>query len=180
MRTALLTGGPLPEGGLAKSLNVSKHDPEFNRRQPYPLASCGGFFFINDAVKQVLDQFDMGSNRIEPVKLLKSDRKTEIPGSYFQCHFTEKKEAFEPDQSNSKVFDRPRFDDDPWLGNVAEGLCKDGDIAVDELALHGADLWVDPRALKSLFFSDRLYQALKSEGLLKKTRTFRCRIISSN
>lgn len=178
MNFALLKGEALPSGALAKSLAVNRRFREYDRRKLAPITVNDGLFFINEAVKQVLDQFDMGSNRIEPVKLLKSDRKTEIPGSYFQCHFTEKKEAFEPDQSNPKVFKRPRFGDESWLGSVRAGLTSDDDIAVHENALLGAYLWIDRRANKSLFFSDRLHQTLKSQGLLKKTRAFRCRIVS--
>jgi hypothetical protein len=54
---------------------------------------------------------------------------------------------------------------------------RDGDIAVDQTALAGSDLCIDPCLHDAFILSDCLAQALEAAKLARKFGLFRCRVV---
>ena len=51
-------------------------------------------------------------------------------------------------------------------------------MAVDETALAGPDLWIEPRVMDAFSLSDRLAPALKAAKLARDFGLFRCRVVN--
>jgi hypothetical protein len=144
------------------------------KRLPH-LFQASDFLVVSDVLAGVLRSFDLGASRLVPVTLLHRDRTTPYAGTHLVLNLRERKEAFEPE--HSKKFDPPLYPDQKYLGAVV-GKPEDGDISVSAAALAGADIWRDPRLLKSLFFSDRLMAAMRKAKVLGRVRTFRCPVVT--
>ncbi|MEJ6391485.1 imm11 family protein [Gymnodinialimonas ulvae] len=130
------------------------------------------YFVVSQRVAEVMERFDLGGSALLPVALSKKGNTDPFCGSYYIVHLTEQKAAFDPDNSNN--FDKPRYEDDTYLGSVSRTRNKDDDIVCNASAVVGVDLWTDPLLLTSLMLSDPLYQALAGEELLNNANTLRC------
>ncbi|MEX3016445.1 hypothetical protein [Gymnodinialimonas hymeniacidonis] len=136
---------------------------------------AGSYFVVSQNVAEVLQRFDLGTSALVPVALFKKGNEEPFDGSYCIVHLTEKKAAFEPDQSRN--FRNPLYEEDTYLGSVSPTRSRDDDIVCNATALYGVDLWTDPLLLTSLMLSDPLYQALAVENLLTNAKTLRCKIV---
>lgn len=127
---------------------------------------------------EVLRGFDLGRTSLYPTKAFRYDRKTPLEGDYFCLNFGETKAAFLPEQSprkeGSAAFAKVQT---KWTLRVVP---KDGDLAVDETALVGPDLWIDPRVRSAFFLSDRLARALQAAKLARWWGLFRCRVLKTS
>jgi hypothetical protein len=148
-------------------------DPGQKIRKLPDLALAGGFWTVSAGVANVLRAFDLGRSSLYPTKAFRYDRKTPLEGEYFCLNLGEQKSAFLPEHS-------PRARD-PYLR--PQGIWrlslvpKDGDMAVDQTALAGPDLWVDPRVRHAFFLSDRLAQGVTETKLARRFGLFRCRVV---
>lgn len=146
---------------------------KFTKKLPAML-SGNYLLVVREDVADIMRQFDLGEGGLTPVKYYQFDEKTEIPGRYFALNIGASKSSFLPDESkNLRTNQYPeartyRLNFQP----------KHGDVAVSPEALEGPDIWKDnPRFGPATFFSDRLYQALKSEGLHKRLYAYSCRVV---
>ena len=167
-------GDEVPPGFLPDIM--WSNDAEDDRRKNLPdFFRANDFLIISRKFADVLRQFDYGDSEIIPVRLVHSDQESPYPGDHQLLYLREAKEAFEPDYSSR--FRRPRMEGQAHLGSMS-GIPADGDISVNPSATDGADLWQDPRLLKSIFFSDRLMRALLEQNLLGGVKYFRCPVVS--
>ncbi len=139
------------------------------------LANTGGFWTVSAAVAGVLRSVDLGRSSLYPTKVFRYDRKTPLEGEYFCLNFGEQKQAFLPEHS-------PRATKNPY-DKIDRGfrtlplVPRDGDMAVDRMALAGPDLWIDPLVRDAFFLSDSLAQALMAAKLARRFGLFRCRVV---
>lgn len=172
-----ITGDITVRGGLPKSMWIASDAPDEDqklRKLPDSFVA-GDFFIVSQKMAFVFQSFDLGSSALLQVEMLKKHRKERFDGNFYMFHVTEKKTAFLPGQSEN--YDKPRYDDDEYLGLVRLERTKNDDIAVAASALDGPDVWKDPTLRRSLFFSDPLYAALSKAGVLGNAVTIRCRAI---
>ncbi|MEL6954642.1 MAG: hypothetical protein AAFN09_14395 [Pseudomonadota bacterium] len=172
-----ITGDITVRGGLPKSMWIASDAPDEDqklRKLPDSFVA-GDFFIVSQKIAFVFQSFNLGSSALLPVDMLKKHRQERFDGNFYMFHVTEKKSAFLPDHSEN--YDKPRYDDDEYLGSVRLGRTKDDEIAVAASALDGPDVWKDPTLLGSLFFSDPLYAALSKADVLGNAQTIRCRAV---
>lgn len=135
------------------------------------LAKVSGFLTVSQDMKNVLEQFDLGDSTFTPVTLLHMDRETAYPGQHYFLHIPHRKPGFSP--AHSRNYTPRLFDFQEHLGTVPRDVVDD-DISVAPLAVGGTDIWYDLSLLFSLFFSDRLFTALKEAGLTDDLMAVRC------
>ncbi len=138
-----------------------------------PAFFCDRTYWVaNEKVTEILRQFDLGEGNLYPVELFQKDKITPIEGGYHYLNFGNVKHSFLPDESPETM----QMNSKKCLPFVP----KDGDVAVNETAFIGPDIWIDPELLYSFFVSGRLVQALKKAKLDKFFRLSQCRIVSAN
>lgn len=165
-------GEALPPERFPKEFYVK--DPGKKIHKLPDLANAGGFWTVSAAVAEVLRSVNLGRSSLYPTKVLRYDRKTPLEGEYFCLNFGERKSAFLPEQSaraQGNPYDKVQV---AWTLPLVP---RDGDLTVDQTALAGPDLWVDPRVRTAFFLSDRLAQALKAAKLARNFGLFRCRVV---
>lgn len=137
-----------------------------------------GFWFISPEVRAVFDRFDMGANLIKPVVLYKSDQRTVAHDGYAVFAITEKKNAFLPEETPNPHRAYKNSTKDIWTAPYDTD--EDKTMVFNSVALEGADLWFDERIVKRIFFfSDRLIQVLKVEGLVNEDwKLLRCPVLA--
>jgi hypothetical protein len=133
--------------------------------------SAGGWWCVSERFADVIHPFDLGGGGLYPVRMLASDGTTPLPGRFFGLDFGGRKNCVVPEQS------RLRPADFPGVPPLVPFDHRDDDIVVTRAALEGADIWVDPGLFHSLFFSDRLMKALKSNGLAERPEMKRGRVL---
>lgn len=168
------SGEPVPDDFLPDVMWVDEADDDRVKRLPH-LFRASNLLVVSETVADLLRGFDLGASRLAPVTLLHRNRTTAFSGTHLILDLRERKEAFEP--KHSRRFTPPRYPDQTHLGSVS-GKPEDGDISVSAAAHVGADIWRDPRLLKSLFFSDRLVTAMETAKVLGGVRTFRCPVVT--
>lgn len=133
-------GEALPRERFPREIYVSRPGSKLYKLPA--LADAGGFWVVSAATADVLRAFDLGRTSLYPTKAFCYDRKTPLEGEYFCLNFGETKSAFLPEQSPRKEGSPYAKVQTKWTLRVVP---RDGDLAVDETALAGPDLWVDPR-----------------------------------
>lgn len=130
-----------------------------------------GFWVVTKAAADVLRQFELGGGGLHPVKMFKKDRVTPIEGEFLCINFGNRKQGLLPEHSLGlrKAAGSPQ-----WRMPF---VTKDGDIALSSGVLTGPDIWIDPLARSSIFFSDGLGKALKKAKASKGFSLKKCRII---
>jgi len=157
-------------------LNIYAHYKDETFRNLPPVFHGGGGLKLSAPIAAVLRQCDLGKAFLIPAQLYLYDRRTPIDKKYFIYASYERKEAFVPELSRdvrTNPYDKtdpPPYWNMPWEP-------KDGDIAVRETALEGADMWMDPKLDGSLFMKGRLVAALQQAGFEKIFSLTRCRVV---
>ena len=164
-------GEPLPENRFPKNLHVSRKGKRYSKLPE--MFSAGGFWVVSAACAEIMGQFNLGKSSLYPVTFFQHDQKTPIDGEYFHLNFGETLTAFEPDQTPSAMV-RGHPNSKKWT--LPPGL-KDGEIAINKIALEGPDLWLDPSVPSTFFLSDDLVQALKKAKLTRRFKLKKCRIV---
>jgi hypothetical protein len=128
--------------------------------------------FVSGEVAEVLRQFDFAGG-LYAVDVFQEDRITKVPGEYFHLNIGAAKNALIPEKS-------PGVGDPYGIGVLLfNAPLKDDDIALNDVALSGPDIWVDPSLSGAIFFSDQLWSATKAAKVHTPFRAKRCRIISN-
>ncbi len=162
-------GEPLRSDEFPSKIWLAKHKKGPVKR--LPAFFCERSFFVaNEKVTEILRQFDLGQGGLYPVELFQKDKNTPIEGEYHYLNFGNVKHSFLPEES-------PEMRDIPVDRKYPPAVIKDATVAVDESALVGPDIWIEPRLLYSFFVSGRLVQALKKAKLDKFFRLSQCRIV---
>ena len=148
------------------------HARESNYGVPH-LFFAGSYWGVSKAAADVLRQFDLGGGALYPVRFLKKDRSTPVPGEWLCLNFGNAKAAFLPEES---LRVRPGSGGKQW---IMPFVPKDGDIAVGSLACAGPDIWTDPKARDAFFLSDALRAALKKAKADKGFFLTKCRVVET-
>lgn len=131
-----------------------------------------GYWVVSKAAADVLRQFDMGGGGLYPVRILKNDRTTLVPGEYFCLNFGNVKDTFLPDQSEKIL----PFVRDIW--SVMAGA-KDWDLCFGIQSINGPDIWLDPKVDDAFLLSAALGLALKKAKADKGFFLKKCRVVQS-
>jgi len=172
--TALRERQSVSEEELPLRLYADVRDETFSNLPP--VFHGGGGLKLSSPVAAVLRQFDLGKAFLAPARLYLYDRRTPVDQEYFVYASYERKDAFVPELSRDvrrpsrQKDDPPRYWKMPWEP-------KDGDIALREAALEGADMWMDPKLFGSLFMKGRLVASLQQAGFAKIFSLTRCRVV---
>ena len=156
--TALRERQSVSEDELPLRLYAHYKDETFDNLPPVFMG--GGGFKLSAPIAAVLRQFDLGKAFLAPARLYLYDRRTPVDKEYYVYGSYERKDAFVPELSRD-VRTNPYDKTDPPPHWRMPWEPKDGDIAVRESALEGADMWMDPRLFGSLFMKGRLVAALQ-------------------
>lgn len=132
-----------------------------------------GLLIVSPAFKQVLDEFDIGKNRLFEVPLFLADGETpsEYPPHYL-LHIQETKPTLIPEESRNIRRPIPPGKVEPNPGARWKETYDPDELAVHASAADGADLWADPIMQKRLFFSDRLKRAIEEESIVSEGLDF--------
>ncbi len=166
-------GAPLPKDEYPTEIYGGYVDLHY-KRQP-DLFTAGVGLIVSAATAEVLRGADMGRGALYPIKLFQQDRTTPVEGEYFSLNIGETKAALVPEQS--EALDRN------WPGHEvfsALEVDKNDQIAVRDVALAGADIWIDPAMSTGFFVSDRLATALKAAKVTRNFRLKRCRVLKDH
>jgi hypothetical protein len=141
------------------------------------LFTLGPFFAVRGKLAEVLSRFDLGQGGLIPFTIYREDKTSQFPGDFHIWKLGAQKDGFLPDQSR-KIW--------PFgVGlNIVKGLwdpsadVEDDDLAVSTAAVAGPpDVWCDPKAHKSLFFSDPLRAAISTAKIKTNFKFRRCRLV---
>lgn len=128
-------------------------------------------FVVSKRCADVLREFDLGNGHLYPVRLLKRDRQTAIPGEFFYLNTGNRKSGFLAELS-------------PSAWPVSAGgwspppALKDGAFSVSSAVLEGPDIWVDTQVWSAIFVSDRLAKALTANGLGSLFLLRKCKVVA--
>lgn len=151
-REANELGKPLGPDCFPKRFWLS--DDEFGSAGPLgDMFIGGGFWLVSERCAKVFRAFDLGGGGLFEVDIFEQDRNNKVPGTYYAINFGSTKAAAVPEKSNRV---RPPVSG-IWRFRATIG---DFDLAVDQAALPSADMWIDPQFLSSMFFSQKLGDAL--------------------
>ena len=164
-------GEPLTEEQFPKEMRPMRMGERYG---DLPNIFCaGGYWVVSRHFADVMQRCELGQTSFYPVSFFQSDMKTRVDGEFFHLNFAETKEAFDPVKSKNVT----SFSSNVWR---AANVPKDGEIAVSDAALSGADLWVDPRLRHSVFMSKCLVEHLRKEKLTQRLGLAKCTIVQSN
>ncbi len=167
--------GAISDAGELPDRFLYRKDFDGMQRNPLPpVIDAGGFIVLNQALHDVLVQFDLGGAVLHPVKLFQIDHTTEEKGNYYIPVVVARKRGFEPEHSKNVRY--PRAPEPNSHGRLGLRIVED-DVRMNTSVLTGADLWMDPGIFHEFFISDRLCQAIKAANLLAPTRAIRCPIV---
>lgn len=131
----------------------------------------GGFWLVSDRCAKVLQALDLGKGGVFEVDIFDKTKINKIPNVYYAINFGNAKSAAVPEKSSGV---RPPVSG-VWRFRA---MIEDFDLAVDQTALSGADVWIDPQFLSSMFFSQQLGDALIEADLIGPFSTMKkCKVI---
>lgn len=142
-----------------------------NNRQIDPLyhVFTNGCPFVSQTVRDIMEQFDLGQTAFLKVDLYRHDQKTRFEPDYYYLNIAEKKPGFVLEQCEGLS--------GMGGGDFYFSLLNPSVIAIERQMLDGVDLWMEPKIHGTVFFSDRLYQALKSAGCVDHMRFIQCKLV---
>lgn len=161
------------ETKFAPSFLFFEDDREIPSNTKDAFKIIGGLRVISPALHDVLVQFDMTGVQFFEVPIL-ADKNGAISGlpNHYVLNVYGSKDALIPALSENiekQIFPR---ESEP-RPNAKWRPSNDLDVvALSESAGEGADIWRDPDLKQTLFFSDRLKQAIDAAGLKTKALSF--------
>ena len=118
----------------------------------------GGFWIVSARCAAVLRKFDLGEGDLYPAEIFAHDTSTKLTDQFYTWNFGNARSFALPAQSQGV---RPPVNG-IWR---LRATIADDELVLDRSALSGADVWIDPQFLNSLFFSGRLGSALREANL---------------
>ncbi|WCK15360.1 hypothetical protein G6L41_017185 [Agrobacterium tumefaciens] len=144
-------------------------------KQGGELFSAGPFYAVKGKLAEVLGQFDLGTGGLIEFPIYEADKVTPLPGPFYFLNFGSVKDSFVPQESKSlRDVSRLTSERSEWWATYD---IEDGDIAVRETALEGADLWFEKKLKDKIFMSGRLHDAIVAAKVKTKFRFAQARII---
>lgn len=127
---------------------------------------------VSPKLRDVLSQFDLGGSGLFEVPIYQSDKTTlsAYPPHYI-LHVSEAKDCFFPEASEGVKRFLLWGETEPRPGAPWMPIAGRDRLTVRASAAAGADLWVDPKLLDRLFFSDRLKRAIDAAQVTSEVLT---------
>ena len=134
---------------------------EGNVIDPLPHIMNDTFLWVSQDIRDIFESFDLGRTAFTKVVLYRHDQKTRFEPDYYYLNIAEDKQSVVPREcENIQGFAGGKF-------HFRLEATPASVAALSRSALDGVDLWMEPRLRGAMFFSDRLYQALKASGLVE-------------
>lgn len=133
-----------------------------------------GPWIVSRAAADVIQQFDIGQGQFFPIRVLKKDRKTPIPGEWLCINFGNVKTAY-----LGGGRDPTPYIEAPTIRHAMPYPVQDNMLMVSADALEGPDIWVDPQIRDTFFVSGRLAKGLKDAGVARAFGFKKCKIVDS-
>ncbi len=137
------------------------------------LFDANGYYVVSERAKNVIETFDLGAGALYPVGIYQADQKTPVAGSWYCWAFGNTKQALVAEKSEGL---RP-FGVSGSIWNMPFPPIRENAVAVNDVALEGPDVWIDPNLFKAVFVSAGLSSALARAGLTKAFRLSGCRLV---
>lgn len=125
-----------------------------NRQLPDLFILHGGLLAVSRRVKSVLAEHQLGQTTYYPIEM-RARENIQFEDAFFLLHILEKKDTLAPSVSN--VIRQPHESlgaDTYWHNSTTLA-----EITLSAAARDGADLWLEARLARGVFFSDRLAKA---------------------
>ncbi|MBY4894413.1 hypothetical protein KUL25_16780 [Rhodobacteraceae bacterium N5(2021)] len=140
-------------------------------RKPVPPVFVNGFTYLRADVAEILRAHDMGQAALFAVNLFQNDKVTPVEGDVFTLNVANSKPTIDPESFGLRRF-VPGQD---WYVLPRDLPARHGNFTAPRSTLEGPDLWVDPRIVQTMFFSDRLVQSLKAAKLHRQFDLYPCK-----
>lgn len=127
---------------------------------------------VSRAAADAMRQFDVGKGQFFPIRVLKKDRKTPIPGEWLCINFGNVKTAY-----LGGGRDPTPYIEIPEIRHAMPYPARDNMLMVSADALVGPDFWVDPQIRDTFFVSDRLARCLKDAGVARAFGFKKCKVV---
>lgn len=129
---------------------------------------------VSQRVYEVIKGFDYGGGNFTPFEVFEFDRVTKakkVEGNYYTLNFAGHKQAILPEKSFGLRYFEP-------LDHYNLPIDKNDILKVDESALKGPDVWIDPKVTGAIFLSERFVHAINSIKPKAKGRfpLFKCEV----
>lgn len=125
-----------------------------------------GYLILSKKLYDIISQFNLGKTHFSQVHIYNIETKEQLSDvPYYFINIAEKRDYLDVD--NSKGLGVSIYN--PQWKQRFIGISEDDDIKLSHACLaDDIDLWHEPILLKSLFFSDRLANALLDSGFTKE------------
>jgi len=162
-----MAGEPLGPECFPEDIWVAPHADRGYAKLP-DLFFAGSHWAVSKGAAEVMRQFDLGGGAVYPVGVFGKDRRTPIGEGWFCLNFGNQKQAFVPELTPKarQISGRQWYQLSPTM--------KDGGVTVTNVALSGADIWIDPQVVDAFFLSDRLARALKKAKAAREFFLVKC------
>ncbi len=135
-----------------------------------------GFVAVKGRLAEILLRYNFGDGGLIPLTVYQEDLRTLEPGSFFLVNFGARKDSLIGDESRSieELYIDPETGRQVWT--VADAV-KDGDIAMTQAALGGADIWNEAGLRSAIFMTDAVVTEIVAARLKIDFQLARCRIV---
>lgn len=145
---------------LTKASETSGGRRSDRSRVPH-LFHASDLWFVSEAVKSVLDGFDLGSAQLSHVDLFENNG-TSIDQGYYWLSPGNPQTTFLRDRSPAVLENDLIYGGTlPARSLASFSAFQDGDVSVSAKALDGPPIWVDPRFISTFFALGCVVEALR-------------------
>jgi len=149
------------------------NETQFNRRKDFLWAR--GFIVVRGTLAKILSDMDFGPGGLVPYTFYEADKVKALDEEFFLLNIGNQKSCWNLGESQNlrPIFTKEHHGVDLYSISTAE----DGDVAVNQAALTGTDIWVDPGLHDSIFMSGRLARAILKAKVKPDLWLQSCRVV---
>lgn len=138
------------------------------------------FLLVNEACKNILENFKLGETEIHQVSFFDLDLNKPINHeNYYFLNIAESRNYLIPEKSSDSLKETNALNNGYKNYRLYHSEYKNGGIAINNNALNcDLDLWHDPALIGSIFVSNELKKALDDAGMAKEWLLYECQMIA--
>ena len=138
----------------------------------------GRYVFVREDFAEILMQFNVGQTKLFNVGCpLARNGQVIYDREFYLLNVTEWRNYFIPEKSEL-LYPLSIQNDGYNLYSLGDGSFRKSKVTLSKQSLAcDVDIWHDPMILNSIFFSDRLKNALDEKGLLAQTKHKKCLVL---
>ena len=164
------TGEPIDLAEFPAEYEAVKTDPSRDLNLPMWYSTLR---HVRADMAAVLRRFDLGRTVLAPIRITLPDG-AGVRDDFSVLSVANLKSMVDPALSSPLALGAKRW------GPLRTTAAADDTIVAKRLALEGPDIWTDPQVARTIFVSDRLAQALKSEDWGKQVKLRRVRVAAAD